>query len=268
MEEGSTPAKKTASNPNLSCPECGKIFPSEKSMYGHLRSHPERDYRGVNRQAPPAKKNRKPPADTRRDRATITSDRNGDDDIDPEVLAALLLLSDPDRLQDPPRSGFDDRNELDFHLDGPESTRRKINSSGNRVYRCDTCFKVFSSHQALGGHVASHNKNKIAAAASSDLGEPEKVMAIPEHKCKLCGLIFSSGQALGGHQRRHFKELGHHRAASPSAHSSGGDDIASNQPSASSPDPEPPEPPEEEEEEGAAKPRLLDFDLNLEPFFE
>ncbi|KAG6486372.1 zinc finger protein ZAT2-like isoform X1 [Zingiber officinale] len=245
---------KMASNPNLTCPECRKIFPSEKSMYGHLRSHPERDYRGVNRQAPTAKKNRKTPAKTRRDRAATTSDGN---DIDPEVVAALLLLSDPDRLLEPPRSGFNDRNALDLDGYQPEPTRRKIDSSGNRIYRCDTCFKVFSSHQALGGHVASHNKNKIVAAASIHPGEPEKGAAIPEHKCKLCGMIFSSGQALGGHQRRHFKELCHRRAASPSALSSGGDEIASNQASASSP---------ETEEEGPAKRR--DFDLNMEPFLE
>ncbi|XP_042423915.1 zinc finger protein ZAT2-like isoform X2 [Zingiber officinale] len=252
-----------ANNPNLTCPECGKIFPSEKSMYGHLRSHPERDYRGVNRQAPAAKKNRKPPAKTRRDRAANTCDCNDDDDIDPEVVAALLLLSDPDRLLEPPRSGFDDGNAHDLDGYQPESTRRKIDSSGNRIYRCDTCFKVFSSHQALGGHVASHNKNKIVAAASIHPGEPEKGAAISEHKCKLCGMIFSSGQALGGHQRRHFKELCHHRAASPSAQSSGGDEIASNRVSPSSPETE-----EEEEEEGPTKRRLLDFDLNMEPFLE
>ncbi|XP_074569342.1 zinc finger protein ZAT3-like [Curcuma longa] len=259
MEEGSTHAKKMATNPNLTCPECGKTFPSEKSMYGHLRSHPERDYRGINRQAPAAKKNPKPRAKTRSDRATNSP--NSNDDIDPEVVAALLLLSDPERLLDPPRSGFDDRNALD--LDGsyhPESIRRKVDSSGNRIYRCDTCFKVFSSHQALGGHVASHNKNKIVATASRDPGEPEKGAAIPEHKCKICGLIFSSGQALGGHQRRHFKELCHHREASPLAQSSGGDEIACNQASPSSP--------ETEEEEEPAKRRLLDFDLNMEPLLE
>jgi hypothetical protein len=33
----------------LTCPECGKTFLSDKAMYGHLRSHPERGYKGVSR---------------------------------------------------------------------------------------------------------------------------------------------------------------------------------------------------------------------------
>ncbi|KAK3144503.1 hypothetical protein QOZ80_4AG0313990 [Eleusine coracana subsp. coracana] len=36
---------------DLTCPECGKAFLSDKAMYGHLRSHPERGYKGANRPA-------------------------------------------------------------------------------------------------------------------------------------------------------------------------------------------------------------------------
>ncbi|KAL6650879.1 hypothetical protein ACP70R_009804 [Stipagrostis hirtigluma subsp. patula] len=34
---------------DLTCPECGKAFLSDKAMYGHLRSHPERGYKGATR---------------------------------------------------------------------------------------------------------------------------------------------------------------------------------------------------------------------------
>jgi hypothetical protein len=36
---------------DLTCPECGKTFLSDKAMYGHLRSHPERGYKGAIRPA-------------------------------------------------------------------------------------------------------------------------------------------------------------------------------------------------------------------------
>ncbi|KQK13020.1 hypothetical protein BRADI_1g07492v3 [Brachypodium distachyon] len=37
---------------DLICPECDKVFPSDKAMYGHLRSHPEKGYKGATRPAP------------------------------------------------------------------------------------------------------------------------------------------------------------------------------------------------------------------------
>ncbi|TVU15645.1 hypothetical protein EJB05_39177, partial [Eragrostis curvula] len=36
---------------DLTCPECGKTFLSDRAMYGHLRSHPERGYKGATRPA-------------------------------------------------------------------------------------------------------------------------------------------------------------------------------------------------------------------------
>lgn len=38
----------TAKQGNRSCPECRRSFPSDKALYGHMRCHPERSYRGVN----------------------------------------------------------------------------------------------------------------------------------------------------------------------------------------------------------------------------
>uniref|UniRef100_A0A0E0DF77 C2H2-type domain-containing protein n=1 Tax=Oryza meridionalis TaxID=40149 RepID=A0A0E0DF77_9ORYZ len=36
---------------DLTCPECGKVFMSDKAMYGHLRSHPLRKHKGAARLA-------------------------------------------------------------------------------------------------------------------------------------------------------------------------------------------------------------------------
>ncbi|KAI9086348.1 hypothetical protein K1719_031802 [Acacia pycnantha] len=104
-------------------------------------------------------------------------------------------------------------------------------SSGLYVYQCKTCDRCFPSFQALGGHRASHKKQKpnnseeklqsVAFAkqeahhdqpydatgtsfvlslqiSNSSIHNKSKV-----HECSICGAEFTSGQALGGHMRRH-----------------------------------------------------------------
>nr|XP_010934138.1 zinc finger protein ZAT4 [Elaeis guineensis] len=106
------------------------------------------------------------------------------------------------------------------------------------MFECKACKKVFTSHQALGGHRASHKKVKGCFAAKlDDLDEvppddevinhdnnntsSEMAMAIVPfdnpplavtplkkkskvHECSICHRVFTSGQALGGHKRCHW----------------------------------------------------------------
>ncbi|KAF8379230.1 hypothetical protein HHK36_028662 [Tetracentron sinense] len=105
------------------------------------------------------------------------------------------------------------------------------------MFECKACKKVFNSHQALGGHRASHKKVKGCFAAKlDDLDESlveedvithdefskstsivpydhglhSPLMAFPSkrkskvHECSICHRIFASGQALGGHKRCHW----------------------------------------------------------------
>ncbi|XP_010258926.1 PREDICTED: zinc finger protein ZAT9-like [Nelumbo nucifera] len=107
------------------------------------------------------------------------------------------------------------------------------------MFECKACKKVFNSHQALGGHRASHKKVKGCFAARLDdhdesLVEEDVIthdefliptksnailpfeqasqppLAIPAkrkskvHECSICHRVFSSGQALGGHKRCHW----------------------------------------------------------------
>ncbi|THU52072.1 hypothetical protein C4D60_Mb10t00140 [Musa balbisiana] len=272
------------------CPECGKTFPSDKSLFGHLRCHPERDYRGVN---PPPGARKKPQPDAYSSIARVppttkwsTARRGrkgtaGDRDDDAIAADTLLLLADgkPQRPgttittegEDTDEKqiagthfagtdgiGWDQKSEdMDAGSYGNElissykrSKKRKIkelelvNGSGTsarcRRYQCSVCFKTFSSHQALGGHRASHNKKKsnpVEAAAIRDENQggnqkhgEDLIHAngavikaeMAEHRCTNCNLTFRSGQALGGHKRRHFNEL-QHQAPSSSPHSSESD---------------------------------------------
>lgn len=124
----------------------------------------------------------------------------------------------------------------DHHL-GNFSSKRFL-ETGEYVFQCKTCDKVFPSFQALGGHRASHKKPKITAPATveydkrqilstsspNDVPDDEDALSLqilmntknsfaktsnngkqlPKvHECSFCGAEFSSGQALGGHMRRH-----------------------------------------------------------------
>ncbi|VVB08460.1 unnamed protein product [Arabis nemorensis] len=100
------------------------------------------------------------------------------------------------------------------------------------LFECKACKKVFNSHQALGGHRASHKKVKGCFAAKLDhtdfnapsdqahamitqaelyhterehdhMGSSVKKKA-KVHECSICYRVFSSGQALGGHKRCHW----------------------------------------------------------------
>lgn len=87
-----------------------------------------------------------------------------------------------------------------------------------QLHECSVCHKTFKSHQALGGHKASHRKYAPPAAVSEDENRPSTPSAAAAknpnisvlnpsgkpHVCKICNMSFPSGQALGGHQRRHY----------------------------------------------------------------
>ncbi|KAM7275986.1 hypothetical protein ACFE04_017852 [Oxalis oulophora] len=110
------------------------------------------------------------------------------------------------------------------------------------MFECKACKKVFSSHQALGGHRASHKKVKGCFAAkldqevvddinfaddqdattneelyyppknnnlNYDCDDPNQMGSNSKkkskvHQCSICNRVFSSGQALGGHKRCHW----------------------------------------------------------------
>ncbi|KAK4389576.1 Zinc finger protein ZAT2 [Sesamum angolense] len=122
-----------------------------------------------------------------------------------------------------------------------ENKAKEVAEKG--LFQCKACKKVFNSHQALGGHRASHKKVKGCFAAKSEgLNEDESnnnnnnnnvdedsiqedhesftqtesdatrpMSSISStrkrpkmHECSVCRRVFSSGQALGGHKRCHW----------------------------------------------------------------
>nr|GMD81020.1 zinc finger protein ZAT4-like [Ipomoea batatas] len=136
--------------------------------------------------------------------------------------------------------------------EGNKAKEMEINNNNNNnnnnkgLFQCKACKKVFNSHQALGGHRASHKKVKGCYAAKlnnnnnnnnnsddndyyldggASVGPQHSDYSLPSppspaaatalsrkrsrvHQCSICHRIFSSGQALGGHKRCHWLASG------------------------------------------------------------
>ncbi|KAG6597019.1 Zinc finger protein ZAT2, partial [Cucurbita argyrosperma subsp. argyrosperma] len=122
---------------------------------------------------------------------------------------------------------------LSYRLPDQDKTKA---AAPKGMFECKACKKVFNSHQALGGHRASHKKVKGCFAArldhmeldprenddvfedsffptkpnnnSYELGSSTMASSSKRktkvHECSICHRIFSSGQALGGHKRCHW----------------------------------------------------------------
>ncbi|XP_068638929.1 zinc finger protein ZAT9-like [Aristolochia californica] len=310
------PAKESGGTRPI-CSECGKHFPSEKSLYGHMRCHPERSWRGIN---PPSSARNSSSStvdsggektDDQMDSATtempapdgacslatwpVTARRGrkiafappdkstgcADQVPDGEAVANLLFLAQgspsnrkpeieeqgekireisskkvkehaedsgssdeyelKDKYMDPVsdnRNRVDDGNEdsgeesesttcnrqLDTISENSKKRKKKrkfrdLDTVASGKYKCSTCNKTFYSHQALGGHRASHKKYKSqspSAEVEEEEADEEKTPitsgthldgsneSSEAHRCQICNKTFPSGQALGGHKRCHY----------------------------------------------------------------
>ncbi|RLM58206.1 hypothetical protein C2845_PM18G14770 [Panicum miliaceum] len=102
-------------------------------------------------------------------------------------------------------------------LPRPVVVPRRAADRPQREYTCKFCGKAYTSHQALGGHVAKHKSGQREAAAAgmamplqdggaflAALRRARRAEAPPHHQCRKCHKVFATGVALGGHMRVHY----------------------------------------------------------------
>lgn len=218
------------------CTECGKKFWSWKALFGHMRCHPEREWRGIN--PPPNFRHQQHQEHQVQASTSATKPISyWMSEEDHEVATCLLMLANgPSAASESPtvttacnatsQGTLESDNivvrdaalmccaDVDENAAGPSSG---VNCTR---FECSSCKKVFGSHQALGGHRASHKNVKGCFAITRNEGEEEEKMVEGEvketledkmlmvfgHKCSICLRVFSSGQALGGHKRCHWEK--------------------------------------------------------------
>ncbi|XP_009139311.1 zinc finger protein ZAT9, partial [Brassica rapa] len=114
-------------------------------------------------------------------------------------LAVCLMMLSRDKWKKKNKTSSSTK-EVVEEIDNNSSKMNRATRTKGR-FTCETCGKVFKSYQALGGHRASHKKNRV-----SNKIEYDSVVVVEEkriHECPICLRVFTSGQALGGHKRSH-----------------------------------------------------------------
>ncbi|MCO5604756.1 hypothetical protein L7F22_058926 [Adiantum nelumboides] len=214
------------------CPVCPRRFISKKALYGHMRLHPDRPWRGS---LPPETLNLLKEAGAAADRHSQTS--TSPVEATPTSTLDYPCSSDEEGMARNPRFSLTleeganimlsfardfmptSRPPLPEHIavDTPQSCDGAV-VIHMQTFSCKFCPRSFKSFQALGGHMASHGKLKSSTTTKQrtspshpQLGAEVNLetshIAGMGHECSICHRVFATGQALGGHKRMHWVGL-------------------------------------------------------------
>ncbi|KAL1558311.1 zinc finger protein ZAT1-like [Salvia divinorum] len=162
----SSKSKSSPGSPSAVCRLCDRAFQSQKSLFGHMRCHPDRDWRGMEPPPPPPPRDAKAVVDSGelgffKDWPTCKRGR-------PSLSSSKAAYGDEGKGKGkaPESSGVMDE------MDEMFKVAVQVLASGKRErgqwkHRCKDCGRVFENHEALGGHRANHNKFKMSIVNTS-----------------------------------------------------------------------------------------------------
>ena len=204
--EGGVSEKQLCENEAM-CAVCYKTFCSKKAMYGHMRCHPEREWRGA-KPPPPLPSSPAKPA------SSSDSMPRKSDDFSPSAMKSTIVtnLGQPpvgwlvtgtrgqnhpfsfyDTLVSSTELGIKDKNQVDDHENNnnDDHGRGELADNDNNIEEEESGGKNTTD----GGK----NRNKMDQETVS---EP-LLVAAREYKCSSCDKVFRTFQGLGGHRASH-----------------------------------------------------------------
>ena len=221
----------------LTCCICNKDFPSTKSLSGHMRSHPDRDWRGI--QPPPIADQNSPSSSSGR---SYSEDHEVDDDDDHHhnssaetyVRSGVDLLSYVSNWSKSDKRGRKcigsteaaqilmclSRDKSFFSLNPYQAARSNscgkeeqekhiVELTESKKTKGGSPGKPFKDSYEVSGKNMKKKKVKNWKKMLRDL-EQEDLGLIDDdkgsYKCSDCGKLFPTFQALGGHRSSHNKE--------------------------------------------------------------
>lgn len=178
---------KSSGTGEITCKICGKGFRSEKSLFGHMRCHPERCYRGMEPPPPlapsppptssedddsgsPGRDLKSWPPGIKRGRGPLgTLIRASEEN---NALASVqeivkMVGNGPLKKARPGRDVGPIGDEGKYEDSDDERVKTAVEvlkHMKSEKHVCDLCNKGFSTYQALGGHRSSHTKLKLSIA--------------------------------------------------------------------------------------------------------
>ncbi|RCV33103.1 hypothetical protein SETIT_7G055900v2 [Setaria italica] len=223
-DSGGTKGSSGSGGVDVECPECGKFFKNDKSMFGHLRSHPNRGYKGA---IPPVKKLKQSPGTTAAASASSSSqgtDRtpaqrsSRDPQLTPlEILCAYVLLTlkyrghTTQQVPQPPSSSFGKLDAIGQAEGGTEGSvsrnaaaelKCNAGAEARKLENCDehgySILKISKKRRNMPKDVREAHRKKARLVPTLKEKRP--------YACKHCKAEFPTNQALGGHVAGHHRE--------------------------------------------------------------